>query len=79
MTARIFLPLTRVGYNTPVNQPDPIRIPRSDLRRLLDESAAIKADMTRLLAELEHAATPDAPKQPGTWRHHPHRWPRTDR
>jgi hypothetical protein len=58
---------------------DRIRIPRSDLRRLLDESAQIKADMTRLLAELEHASTPEAPDRPGQWRHDPAVWPKTDR
>jgi len=40
----------------------------------LAKAAAIKAEMARLLSELEQAASGHRIEKPGGWRHHPKAW-----
>jgi len=47
---------------------------KPNLSKNLKEAAAIKAEMTGLLRELEQAATARTPEKPGAWRHHPTEW-----
>lgn len=47
---------------------------KSNLAADLKQAEAIKAEMTRLLRELELKATGHAVEKPGGWRHHPKDW-----
>jgi hypothetical protein len=49
-------------------------IASSKLAENLQQAAAIKAEMTRLLRELESKATTRQVEKPGGWRHHPEKW-----
>lgn len=51
-----------------------IVIPKSELGKKLDRVAAIKAEMTELLRELEETATGNKIEKVGTWRHDPIGW-----
>jgi GNAT superfamily N-acetyltransferase len=48
-----------------------VTIPRTPLGTQLEQAAAIKAEMTRLLSELEQTATHQTIAKPGAWRHDP--------
>jgi hypothetical protein len=49
-------------------------IPLTPLGADLAEAERIKQEMTALLGELEHQVAPQAPDQPGGWRHDPRGW-----
>ena len=51
-----------------------IIIPRSPLGTDIAETVRLKAEMTRLLSELEAAATGHETAKPGTWRSNPIAW-----
>jgi hypothetical protein len=52
----------------------PVKIPKSKLRLLLEQTASNQDKMTKLLAELEQTATGQAVLKPGLWRQHPKQW-----
>ena len=51
-----------------------IFIPKSELDSMLDRAAAIKAEMTDLLRQLETMATSEANAEVGKWRQDPLGW-----
>jgi hypothetical protein len=54
----------------------PVTIPQTKLGAQLQETAAIKREMTQLLQELESKAAGRPISKPGSWRHHPADWPK---
>jgi hypothetical protein len=51
-----------------------VHIPKSALHAELGQTAALKRDMTKQLAELESRAARRPIAQPGGWRHDPTGW-----
>jgi hypothetical protein len=52
----------------------PVIIPKTQLGAMLEEAAAIKRDLTKLLAQLETEVTGQKVTKPGGWRHDPLGW-----